>query len=179
MIETERLILRRISPTDAYDFYEYASDGEVSRYLLWSPHQSLEYTREYLAYLESRYAVGDFFDWAIVLKDSGRMIGTVGFTRFRYEDDCGEVGYVLSRSFWGNGYAVEALRAVLRFGFCTLLLERIEAKFLEGNVRSLSVMEKVGMRLEGYHRSSMRVKGSLRTVGVAAILRDEFCDFDR
>lgn len=173
-LETERLILRRISPTDEGDFYEYASDPEVPRYLLWAPHPNLEYTREYLLYLESRYAVGDFFDWAIVLKESGRMIGTVGFTRFRYEDDCGEVGYVLSRAYWGKGYAAEAISRIIAFGFDTLSLERIEARIIEGNERSIHVAEKVGMQLEGYLRSSMRVKGELRTIGIMSILRDEY-----
>ena len=173
-LETERLILRRISPLDERDLFEYASDPEVSRYLLWSPHPNVEYTRRYLSYLETRYAVGDFFDWAIVWKESGKMIGTVGFTRFRYEDDCGEVGYVLARPYWGKGIAPEALDAILRFGFGTLLLSRIEAKFLAGNERSLSVMKKVGMHFEGYLRASMRVKGELRTVGIASILSEEY-----
>lgn len=174
VLETERLILRRIQPTDACDMYEYASDPEVPRYLPWEVHPSLEYTREYLEYLETRCAVGDFFDWAVVERESGRMIGTCGFTRFRFEDDCGEVGYVFRRDVWGKGYAPEALRAVMTFGFGALGLQRVEAKFLEGNDRSLRVMEKLGMRFEGYLRSSMRVKGVLRTVGISAILRDEF-----
>ena len=173
-LETERLVLRRISPVDAADMYEYSHDPEVPRYLTWEVHPDPEFTEEYIEYLESRYAVGDFFDWAVILKEGGKMIGTCGFTRFRYEDDCGEVGYVLSRSCWGQGYAAEALRAVMTFGFETLALERIEAKFLEGNTGSLRVMEKVGMTFEGYLRSSMRVKGSLRTVGICSILRSEF-----
>lgn len=170
---TERLILRRISPIDAEDMYEYSCDPEVTRYLLWNPHPSLAYTREYLDYLESRYAVGDFFDWAVVERGSGKMIGTCGFTRFRYEDDCGEVGYVLNPAVWGKGYAPEALREIFSFGFDTLGLHRIEAKFIEGNMRSLRAAEKVGMRLEGYLRNAMRIKGTLRTIGICSILHGE------
>ena len=172
-LETERLYLRAMRVSDAPDMFDYARRPEVTRYLLWNPHPDLAYTREYLLYLESRYAVGDFFDWAIVKKDGGKMIGTCGFTRFRYEDDCGEIGYVLSRSEWGKGYAAEAVRAVLRFGFETVGLARIEAKFMEGNAQSLRVTEKVGMTFEGYLRSAMRVKGNLTTIGIASILRDE------
>lgn len=172
-IETERLILRRISVVDTADMYDYARSPVVTRYLTWEPHRSLAYTKEYLEYLESRCAVGDFFDWAVIERTSGRMVGTCGFTRFRYEDDCGELGYVLNPDVWGRGYAPEALRALLRFGFDTLGLERIEAKFIEGNARSLRVMEKLGMRFEGYHRNGMRIKGNLCTVGVCAILRGE------
>lgn len=173
-LETEHLVLRRISLLDAEDMHEYAADPEVSQYLTWTPHPSIAYTREYLEYLDTRYSIGDFFDWAIVERASGKMIGTCGFTRFRCEDDCAEVGYVLNRSFWGRGYAAEAVRAVIDFGFRTLSLQRIEAKFLEGNDRSLRVTEKVGMKLEGYLRSSMRVKGALCTVGISSILRSEY-----
>lgn len=171
---TEHLILRRIAPTDLSDMFEYASDPEVPRFLPWEPHESTDYTREYLTYLETRLAIGDFFDWAVVERESGKMIGTCGFTRFRYEDDCGEVGYVLNRSVWGKGYAPEALEAVLAFGFNTLMLERIEARFLPENLRSLRVMEKVGMTKEGYLRSAMRIKGEIRTVGICSILRGEY-----
>ena len=172
-IECERLILRRISRADASDMYEYARDPRVTQYLTWEPHPALSYTEEYLEYLETRTAIGDFFDFAIVERSSGRMIGTCGFTRFRYEDDCGEIGYVLSPTVWGRGYAVEALREILSFGFYTLGLERIEARIIEGNERSFRVSEKLGMRLEGYMRHGMRIKGELRTIGICSILREE------
>ena len=73
-----------------------------------------------------------------------------------------------------TGIAVEAVREVMRFGFETLQLHRIEAKFIEGNTASLRVMEKTGMRFEGYHRDSMLIKGTYRTIGVCGILREEY-----
>ena len=102
------------------------------------------------------------------------MVGTCGFTRFRYEDDCGEIGYVLSPEVWGRGYAVEALRALLSFGFGTLGLARIEARIIAGNEPSLRVTEKLGMTCEGYLRNGMRIKGVLRTIGISSILRSEY-----
>lgn len=178
-IESERLILRRISKMDARDMYAYARDPRVTRYLTWDPHPSLSYTEEYLAYLETRIAIGDFFDFAVIERSTGRMIGTCGFTRFRYEDDCGEIGYVLSPDAWGKGYAVEALRSLLSFGFDTLGLERIEARIIEGNVRSFRVAEKLGMTFEGYMRHGMRIKGALRTIGISSILRGEMTDLQK
>ncbi len=172
-VECDRLILRRIARTDAADMYAYARDARVTRYLTWDPHPSLSYTEEYLAYLETRTAIGDFFDWAVIERATGRMVGTCGFTRFRYEDDCGEIGYVLSPDVWGKGYAVEALRALLDLGFGTLGLARIEARIIEGNAQSFRVAEKLGMRFEGYLRNGMRIKGVLRTIGICSILREE------
>lgn len=173
-MQTERLTLRRLMVSDARDMYEYSKDEEVTRYLTWEAHPDPSYTREYLQYLGTHYNVGDFFDWGVVLASEDKMIGTCGFTRFDYNNNCGEVGYVINPAYRGRGIAVEALESVMQFGFEELGLNRIEAKFMEGNDASMRVMEKVGMTFEGYHRSSMLVKGEYRTIGVSAILRDEY-----
>ena len=173
-LETERLILRKMRVGDEEDMYAYAKRSEVTRYLLWSPHPDIYYTRDYLRYLATRYAAGSFYDWAIVLKSSGRMIGTCGFTAFDCPHDAAEIGYVLNPDYRGQGIAPEAVRAVMAFGFDKLALHRIEARFIEGNEASLRVMEKVGMRFEGYHREAMLIKGVYRTIGYSSILRAEY-----
>lgn len=173
VLETEHLILRGMKVSDAADMYAYAKLPAVSEYLLWSPHEDIRHTTDYLTYVSRRYRTGDFFDWAIVDKQSGHMIGTCGFTSFRFESDVGEIGYVLNPAYQGRGLATEAVRRIMRFGFEELQLHRIEARFMEGNVRSLRMMERVGMRLEGYARESMKVKGRWRTIGTCAILASE------
>ena len=171
---TPRLTLRPMHTSDAYDMYEYASREDLTEYLLWSPHPSVSYTRDYLAYIESRYAVGEFYDWAITLTDSGKMIGTVGFTKIDCPHDRAEIGYVLNPEYHHMCIGTEAARRVVEYGFSQLGLHRIEARFMEGNNASLHVMEKLGMTFEGYQRDSMLVKGIYRTIGVCAILKDEF-----
>lgn len=173
-LETPRLILRRLRSSDDRDMYDYAKRTDVTRYLLWSPHPDLSYTRDYLHYLSTRYAAGNFYDWGIVCKQSGRMIGTCGFTNIDAQHDAAEIGYVLHPDYWGQGLAAEAARAVLSFGFDRLLLHRIEARFIEGNTASLRVMEKVGMTFEGYRREAMMVKGKYRTIGCCSILCTEY-----
>lgn len=173
-LETPRLILRAMKVSDAPDMYAYARLPAVTEYLLWSPHESIRHTTDYLTYVSQRYRTGDFFDWAIVDRQSGHMIGTCGFTSFRFESDVGEIGYVLNPAYQGQGLCTEAIRRVMRFGFEELGLHRIEARFMEGNVRSLRLMERVGMRLEGYARESMKVRGTFRTIGTCAILAGEY-----
>lgn len=173
-LATERLLLRRMRVTDDEDMYRYASRGDVTKYLLWSPHPDRAYTREYLEYLNTRYAAGAFYDWAITLRESGRMIGTCGFASIDAPNDCAEIGYVLNPDYRGQGIAAEAVRAVLAFGFECLLLHRVEARFIEGNDASLRVMQKVGMTFEGYRRESMMIKGSYRNIGYCSILSGEF-----
>lgn len=173
-MKTERLTLRRLTVGDAADMFEYARREDVTRYLTWKPHPDRAYTREYLEYLGGRYAVGMFYDWAIVYEADGKMIGTCGFTSFNCTHDSAEVGYVLNPAYWGKGIAGEALESVLQFGFEDLKLHRIEADFIKGNERSRHVREKAGMTFEGYRRESMHVKGSYVTVGVCAILAPEW-----
>ncbi|MBQ9112994.1 MAG: GNAT family N-acetyltransferase [Clostridia bacterium] len=173
-LRTERLTLRPMHTTDAYDMYEYASREDLTEYLLWSPHPSVTYTRDYLAYIESRYATGDFYDWAITLTENGKMIGTAGFTKIDFPHNSAEIGYVLNPEYHGMGIGTEAAERIVEYGFSELGLHRIEARFMQGNAASLHVMEKLGMTFEGYHRDSMLVKGQYRTIGICSILRDEY-----
>ncbi len=175
-LHTDRLILRAMSPKDADDMYDYAHRANVTKYLLWSPHPSRSYTADYLRYIRSRYALGEFYDWAVVEAASGKMIGTCGFTRFDPPHNSGEIGYVLNPDYHGKGFGTEAAERVLRFGFEELHLHRIEAKFMQGNQASLHVMEKLGMTLEGYRRDGMLVKGKYRTIGICSLLSDEWAE---
>ena len=175
-LRTERLTLRRMKVGDSFDMFEYACREDVTEFLLWKPHPDLAYTREYLQFVATHYEIGDFFDWAVVWRDQDKMIGTCGFTRLDYTHNVGEIGYVINPLFRGMGIAGEAVREVMRFGFEVLGLNRIEAKFMEGNAASLRVMEKTGMTFEGFRRKSMKIKGKYETVGYCSILRDEFFD---
>ncbi|NLK39994.1 MAG: GNAT family N-acetyltransferase [Clostridiales bacterium] len=176
VLETSRLILRRMRPSDCSDMYEYASRSIVTRYLTWNPHKSREYTLQYLEYVSTRYRVGDFFDWAMVLRENKKMIGTCGFTRFDYYNNTAEIGYVLNPDYWGQGIATEAVCEILRFGFVELNLHRIEARYMKDNENSRRVMERCGFKYEGMLRSALYVRKSYEDVGICSILSDEFFD---
>lgn len=171
-LKTDRLILRKLEKNDASDMYEYASDPKVTKYLLWEPHINLKYTSKYLSYIQSRYRAGEFYDWAVTLKNE-KMIGTCGFTSFNFNNNSAEVGYVLNPAFWHRGIAREALCEVLRFGFLVLELNRIEAKYMYENTDSLNVMKSVGMSFEGISRNAVYKKGRYVSVGTCAILSED------
>lgn len=173
-LETERFTLRKISLDDTDDMFEYSKNPDVTKYLSWSPHKEKQYTFEYLTYLQDRYKTGDFYDWAIICKDTGKMIGTCGFTCFDFPNDSAEIGYVINPEYQGKGIATEVSYRVIRFGFENLALERIECKFMTENQASLRVMEKNGMTFEGVRRRGMLVKGEYRNIGVCSILKEEF-----
>lgn len=173
-LETDRLILRGMRVSDTEDMFAYARRPSVTQYLTWNPHTDPAETREYLTYVGQRYRTGDFYDWAVVDRESGHMIGTCGFTSFNCPHDTAEIGYVLNPAYQGKGLATEAVRRVLDFGFDELGLHRIEAHFMEGNDASRRLMERVGMTFEGYARESMWIKGRFCTIGTCAILRYEY-----
>lgn len=171
---TERLIMRKMLVSDAQDMFDYASRINTTRYLLWSPHETVKFSKRYLAFLQGQYRNENFYDFALVDKSSGKMIGTCGFTRFDLENNAAEVGYVLNPDFWGHGLAPEALRRLMRFGFSELALHRLTAKIMDGNHASMRVAEKCGMRHEAVHRNAMLIKGCYHTIHEYAILYEEF-----
>ncbi len=172
--ETERLLLRKLSPEDTEDMYEYASLYETSKYLLWEPHPSPAYTADLIRFLQNEYRTERYSDFAIILKGSGKMIGTVGFTSYDEKNSVMEVGYVISPDYWHRGIATEALKAILSISFNEFNVQRAEAKYMPENVYSRSVMEKCGMTYEGTARGRMLVKGVRRDIAYYSILKDEY-----
>lgn len=173
-LQTERLIMRKMLPSDADDMFEYAKLEEVTKYLLWSPHITPSETRMYLFCLKREYSKGRHPEWALVEKKTSKMIGTCGFTTIDISNKVGELGYVLNPKFHRQGFAAEAAKKLLSVGFDYLNLERIEVKFMIENQASLSVAKKIGMTFEGVLRHKMLIKGSFRDIGYAAILRNEY-----
>jgi ribosomal-protein-alanine N-acetyltransferase len=173
VLETDRLILRPLRRQDAKDIFSYASDPDVARFVLWDPHKTLSETKAYLRYMRSLSRRGLPSSWAVTLRDSGKVIGTMGFMWFSEANSAAEVGYSLSKAFWNQGYATEALRAVIRSVFASLSVNRLEAQHDLRNPASGRVMEKSGMKKEGILRQRIRNKGEFIDVVLYAVLRSD------
>lgn len=173
-LETDRLILRKMTPDDAEAVFAYASDSEVSRYVLWETHRSIEDSRAFLDLTTSKYESGGEPDWGIVYKGDHHFVGTCGIVSWEPYHARAELGYALSRDYWGRGLMAEAVRAIISFGFKKMNLNRIEARCIAENVASARVMEKAGMLYEGTLRQRELVKGEHRDMKVYSILRDEY-----
>jgi ribosomal-protein-alanine N-acetyltransferase len=174
-LETERLLLRRMRLDDAEAVFAYASDPEVTRYVLWETHRSIEDSESFLRSATEGYERGDFGGWGVVLKDDGAFVGTCGVDAgYAPEHARAELGYVLSREHRGKGLMPEAVRAVIAFGFEKLSLNRVQARCIAENVASARVMEKAGMTYEGTLRESEFIKGAYRDIKLYSILRREY-----
>ncbi len=173
-LETDRLILRKLTMHDAEDIYAYSKDPEVARHVLWDAHRSIGESRAYLRYMIRRYRMTEPASWGIELKETGAIIGTIGFMWIQDDNRAAEVGYSLARPQWGRGIMTEALEAVIEYGFRTLKLNRIEAIHELTNPASGAVMRKCGMVHEGTMREKLFNKGKYVDVDLYAILRKDF-----
>lgn len=149
-IETERLILRAWTPEDTPDMFAYAQSPLVGPAAGWIPHKTIEETKEYLA-----FAIKQDETWAIVWKESGRAIGSVGLHGTGV-DTVRELGYVLHPDYWERGIMSEAAKAVIDFGFTELKLDAIRVVHNVINRRSKRVIQKCGFRYDGLLRCNTR-----------------------
>ena len=143
-IETERLCLRAFTPDDLDELFTVFGDAEVMRYISGGKPRSREDTKKGLLSSLAGWQRRGFGLWAVVVKESKKMIGYCGLI---FLDDTPEieVAYGLARAYWGKGYATEAALASLRFGFDELKLKRIVAVVNPENIPSQRVLEKLGM----------------------------------
>ncbi len=151
-IETERLVLRPWREADLEDFYEYASVPGVGEMAGWSHHKSMAESREILQmFIRERKTL------ALELKENGKVIGSLGLEVLdpdpeQSEKQGRELGYVLSKAYWGRGLMPEAVAAVIRYCFQVLQWDYLTCCHFPQNERSRRVIEKTGFRYFGDSR---------------------------
>ena len=149
-IETRRLILRQFTLNDAEPMYRnWASDGEVTRYLTWTPHESVEETKSLLKEWIDDYKKQEKYEWCIELKEIGEPIGSIGVVGIREKIGAMEIGYCISEAYWHQGITSEAFEAVIAYLTKEVGARRIESRHDTRNPYSGKVMEKCGLKYEG------------------------------
>ncbi len=152
-IETARLVLRRFNIGDVEDiFRNWVTDEEVTRYLRWSPHQSIDVTQAVLNEWLASYQNIIYYNWAIVPKGYGKVIGCISVRDIVDSHARCETGFCIGREFWGKGYMTEALRAVTHYMLFDINLNRLQAMHNTANQASGKVMLKSGMKYEALLR---------------------------
>jgi RimJ/RimL family protein N-acetyltransferase len=180
-LQTPRLILREYEPEDWRAVLQYHADERYWRF--YEPRAADEAAaREFVARFVDwqREAPRRRFQLAVVLRETGRLIGSCGLRQrpqldFGHaEPSEGDIGYEVDADLWGRGYASEAAEAMLRFGFDELGLHRVWSFCLAENQASARVLEKLGMRLEGRLVRQERMRGAWWDALVYAILEEEW-----
>lgn len=173
-LETDRLILRPLRMEDAVSVFEYACDPEVTTYVTWDAHKTINDSRAYIEMAMVEQQKTPLYPLAIVFKDKpDQVIGTVGIKpgSNRYEAD---LSYLIARKHWRKGLVFEAAHALVNLAFAEYGFKRIYAWCVKENKASSSLMKKLGMRFEGCFRSKTFRRDRFWDVEYYAILEDEW-----
>jgi [ribosomal protein S5]-alanine N-acetyltransferase len=179
-LQTARLRLRPFVPEDAADVQRLAGDAEVASTTLNVPHPYADGMAEaWIATHEDGYVDDEVVTFAIVVRDDGdvddargELVGSIAL-RLELDDARADLGYWIGVPHWRHGYATEAVRAMIQYGFSTLRLHRIHAAHLTRNPASGRVMQKAGMRLEGVLRGHVLKYGVFEDLAKYGILRSD------
>lgn len=172
--ETERLILRPFTEEDAEAvFYNWASDDEVTKYLTWPTHSGVEVSCGYVSYCMQQYSTSSCYQWGIELKSTHELIGNISVVSSIDELECMELGWVIGRKYWGNGYTPEAAAKVIDVLFDEVGANCVYAGHDVNNPKSGRVMQKIGMKFEGVLRQFGKNNQGIVDVARYSIVKSE------
>ena len=174
-IETERLVLRPFKADDAEPMYRnWASDPEVTKYLTWPAHSSVEVSEHVIADWTEQLNDPAFYQWAIELKEIKEPVGSISVVRIDEQTESFDVGYCIGRKWWHNGITPEALTAVIAFLFDQVHVRCVRACHDTNNPNSGKVMIKSGMKYDGMRRQAGVNNQGIIDEAWYSILRSEY-----
>ncbi|WP_442599943.1 GNAT family N-acetyltransferase [Neobacillus sp. D3-1R] len=174
VLETDRLILREINTDDAKSVLTYLSDKEVMKYYGLEPFGSINDALDEISWYQSIFEKKTGIRWGITLKNHNEVIGSCGFLNRIPKHYRTEIGFELHKDYWGQSIASEALKAVCKYGFEKLNLQRIEALIEPPNLSSQRLVEKQGFIREGLLRNYEFTGGKFDDLYMYSLLRKDF-----
>ena len=174
VLETPRLSLRPFEQADAPAVQRLAGAREIAATTLTIPHPYPDgAAEEWIAKYAPAFDRGTHVTFAVTRSDGTELVGSVGLAIDR-EHARAELGYWIGVPYWNRGYATEAARRVIAYGFSELGLNRIHASHLPRNTASGRVLQKAGMRFEGVLRQHIRKWGEYEDLAVYGVLAEEY-----
>jgi ribosomal-protein-alanine N-acetyltransferase len=174
-LETDRLTLRRFTLDDAeYMYKNWANDNEVTKFLTWETHKTINTSKDILNEWISNYEKENFYNWAIVLKNINEPIGSIGAVKQNDEIKMVHIGYCIGKEWWHNGITYEALSVLIKYFFEQIEVNRIESRHNPHNPNSGKVMEKCGMKYEGTMRQADKNNQGICDYCEYGILAEEY-----
>lgn len=173
-LTTERLVLRELTPDDTNDLFEFRSDFEVQKYNS-EPMRDPAEAAELIELLRTEYVAQQAIRWGVTLIGEGKVRGLFGFNSWERFHHRADIGYDMSRSYWGRGIATEALNALLEFGFTRMELNRVEAVTIADNHESVRLLGRFAFVREGLRRSySLEEDGTYHDGAIYGLLREDY-----
>jgi RimJ/RimL family protein N-acetyltransferase len=178
-LESERLKLKEVTWNDVEDIHELYSIPEVDEYNTLGIPKNIEETKENIQpMIEAQNSeIRKSYFWKIVKKDSEEFIGVAGMTLSANKFKLGEIYYKLLPSQWGQGYATEVSKTLIKSGFDDFHLHKVEAGVATENIGSIRVLEKSGMTREGLRRKILPIRGEWKDNYHYAIVEDDPRDY--
>jgi len=174
-IETERLLLRKLSISDAEDMFEYTSNPDVAVHLSWDAHTDISQVRSFISAVMEKYEnVDTEFTYGLELKAEKKLIGALKVTNISFYNKRGEFTSILNPSFQGKGYMGEAWQGLLNFSFNTAGLNRIQSYVTPDNKASIKKNERAGLSYEGRLQDYWIMKGVKKDALVYAITSETY-----
>ena len=176
-IETERLKIRNWQMTDVDDAHQYASDPDVSQFMIWGPNsrrETIDFISE--AIDSSKIKPRRAFELAIELKQEQKVVGGIGLSVKDPVYATGMIGYAVNREYWRKGITTEAVISLVQFAFSELDLHRVYATCDTQNLGSQKVLEKCDFRKEAHFKEDTHIKGEWRDSFLYAMLKREWKD---
>ena len=149
IIDTDKILLRKLELDDAPDLFENFSSENLLRYYGMAPHQNIDETISLINNFDLNFHNEKVIRWAVELKEEKKVIGTCGFHSMNKTHKRAEIGYELNENYWRMGYGSFLITELLKYGFEELHLNRIEALVYPDNLPSQSLLEKIGFKKEG------------------------------
>ena len=173
-LETARLVLREIIPTDAGDLFHIFSDEEAMRYWSFRPYTSVDQARGLIERIAEATLAGAGIHWAITLRGDERLVGKCGYNEWRKTHRRGDISYIVAREQRGKGIVSEALGAMLDYGFDHMNLHSVEAGVTPGNDASTRMLQRLGFRLEGHLRENFLTDRGFVDSLIYSLLRSDW-----
>jgi ribosomal-protein-alanine N-acetyltransferase len=173
-LESERLFLRELVPSDADAVLRIRGDYAVTRYNGGLPYSNRQQALSLIESIADDYADRKSIRWGITLKPDDWVIGMVGYNYWIRADYRASIGYDLARAYWGRGIMPEAVRAMLDFGFARMALNRVEADASAANRASIRVLQKLGFQSEGVQNEQYYEESGFHDLALFALLRRDY-----
>jgi len=173
ILETDRLILRRVGPEDAEQIFLLRSNPESMRYVPRPLTKTIEDARTHIALIESRIVSNEGINWAITLKDNPTFIGIIGHYVIRPEHYRAEIGYMILHEFQNMGIISEAIAKVVEYGFREMKLHSIEAIIDPQNRASAKVLEKNHFVMEAHLKENEFYDGKFLDTMIYSLINPE------
>lgn len=173
LLETERLILRNFTKDDAHDILEFRGNPVTMQYIPRPVANSLEDVYPVIDMLTSFNANNEKLNWAVVDKETNKVIGIFGYVRFNQESYRAEVGYTLHEDYHGTGIASEALKVVLEYGLKHMGVHAIEAVIRTENIASMKLVEKANFTKNGTFKDYIFFDGQFYDAVIYSLIKGD------